>query len=242
MATALTAMSARPTPTQSNLMAPHAPETVNAKLVPTKNLEHKATLTASRADETLYTVKCYWDKDPEKWQPNSAVIYNGEYSEEGYYEPYDDEGNELDINYIEVKVPAGTYDIMTSFYGLKYNNLFQDYVTDFNAYVIKQNVTVSGDMELKFDPATATNAYTYEPKTPEGELFCPSEYYVTEDWQFTLKNRVTSPAASLSISSCSTKGRPSCHMTAVIPASPIPTTALPEPTILSVSAFSKSRT
>lgn len=66
MATALTAMSARPTPTQSNLMAPHAPETVNAKLVPTKNLEHKATLTASRADETLYTVKCYWDKDPEK--------------------------------------------------------------------------------------------------------------------------------------------------------------------------------
>ncbi len=189
MATALTAMSATPKSTQSTILAPHAPQTVNAKLVPAKNLEHNATLKTSRADETLYTVKCYWDKAPEQWLPQSTVIYNGEYSEEGHYEPYDDEGNELDINYIEVKVPAGTYDIMTWFYGLKYNELWQDYVTDFCAYVIKQNVTVSGNMELKFDPATATNAYTYEPKTPEGELFCPSEYYVTEDWQFTLKKQ-----------------------------------------------------
>lgn len=170
-------------------MAPHAPQTVNAKLVPTKNLEHNATLKTSRADETLYTVKCYWDKAPEQWQPNEAAVYNSDFYESGNFEPYDDEGNELDINYIEVKVPAGTYDIMTSFYGLKYNELFQAYVTDFSAYVIKQNVTVSGDMELKFDPATATNAYTFEPKTPEGELFCPSEYYVTEDWQFTLKKQ-----------------------------------------------------
>lgn len=49
MATALTAMSATPKSTQSNLMAPHAPQTVNAKLVPTKNLEHNATLKTSRA-------------------------------------------------------------------------------------------------------------------------------------------------------------------------------------------------
>lgn len=83
MATALTAMSATPKSTQSNLMAPHAPETVNAKLVPTKNLEHKATLTASRADETLYTVKCYWDKAPEQWQPNEAAVYNSDFYESG---------------------------------------------------------------------------------------------------------------------------------------------------------------
>ncbi len=189
MATALTAMSATPKSTQSTILAPHAPQTVNAKLVPAKNLEHNATLKTSRADETLYTVKCYWDKAPEQWQPNEAAVYNNDFYESGIFEPYDDEGNELDINYIEVKVPAGTYDIMTSFYGLKYNELFQANVPDFNAYVIKQNVTVSGDMELKFDPATATNAYTFEPKTPEGELFCPSEYYVTEDWQLTLKKQ-----------------------------------------------------
>lgn len=189
IATALTAMSAKPTTTQSILLAPHAPETVNAKIVPAKNLEHNATLKTSRADETLYTVKCYWDKAPEQWLPQSTIIYNGEYSDEGHYEPYDDEGNELDINYIEMKVPAGTYDIMTSFYALKYNELWQANVTDFCAYVIKQNVTVSGDMELKFDPATATNAYTFEPKTPEGELFSPSEYYVTEDYQFTLRKQ-----------------------------------------------------
>lgn len=189
MATALTAMSARPTPTQSILLAPHAPETVNTKILPAKNVGRSATLTKSRADETLYTVKCYWDKAPEQWRPANATVYNNDFYEIGGYEPYDDEGNELDINYIELKVPAGTYDIMTSFSGLKYNELWQDYETDFDAYVIKQNVTVSGDIELKFDPATATNAYTFAPKTPEGELFCPSEYYVTEDWQFTLRKQ-----------------------------------------------------
>lgn len=189
MATALTAMSARPTTTQSILLAPHAPETVNAKIVPAKNLKHNATLKTSRADETLYTVKCYWDKAPEQWQPRIAAVYNDNFYESGNFEPYDEEGNKLDINYIEVKVPAGIYDIMALFDGLKYNELWQSYDKYFSAYVIKQNVTVSGDMELKFDPATATNAYTFAPKTAEGELFCPSEYYVTEDYQLTLKKQ-----------------------------------------------------
>lgn len=181
VAAALNAMAATPKSTQSIYLAPNSPETVNAKIIPAKNVELTSTLKKSRADETLYTVKLYWDKDPEKWEPIEAVVYNNDFYEWGDFWPLDDEGNELDINYIELKVPAGTYDFMTSFYGLKYNEKSRDYV-----YVIKQNITVSGDMELKFDPASATNTYTYAPKTPKGELFCPSEFYATKDQQLTL--------------------------------------------------------
>lgn len=135
----------------------------------------------SPSDEKLYTVKCFWDKEPEKWEPVSAMAFNDNFYDSKVFVNYDDMGNELGLNYIELKVPAGTYNFMTSFYGI--------YQFDFLAYVIKEKVTVSCDMELKFEPSTATNSYTYEPKTPSGEMFHPSEYYVNEDYEQTLKKQ-----------------------------------------------------
>lgn len=186
----LTAVAINPETVTMVRQAPKSPACLNAKLI---NPDSRKSLTPAQntqsfAEETFYTVKCYWDYAPDEWQPSDILAYNDDHYESVHYMPWDEDGNKIEgLNYIEIKVPAGTYDFMGFFYHLTYSKIYEGNVADYQAYPILENVTVASDMELKIDPTFAINEYSFEPKIPTGESFMPSEYYVTEDYDMTLR-------------------------------------------------------
>lgn len=131
-------------------------------------------------------VRLTFPADPDQWMASGAIdIYNNDVYIWGEYSPYDENGNYLpEKNWAEVELAPGIYDFKWEFTHL--NNDWSTY-TDYDAIVVHEQVNISGDCELKFDPATATQVINFAPLMPDGAPFKPlkCKWNWNEDWSWT---------------------------------------------------------
>lgn len=145
----------------------------------------KSTATPQRVDGATCKVRLTFPADPEQWTPDGSIeVYNKDFFTRADFNPYDEDFNYLpEKNWAEVELAPGTYDFSWSFTHL---NKEWNVQTDFNAVVILEQVNITGDCELTFDPATATQVISFAPLLPDGKPLKPlkCKWDWNEDWSW----------------------------------------------------------
>ncbi len=148
---------------------------------------------SSSWDDDYFMVKCSYEWNPDKWMMQYMTAVNETGSYDGEYHPYDySQGpTPVPVNFAEVEVPAGTYDFIGQFVHM--NSAYR-YGYDYEAFIIKEGVEITGDTELTFDPEEATieiKVVTYNPDgsvsaLSKGTLVSEDDYQVTEEGNITM--------------------------------------------------------
>lgn len=121
--------------------------------------------TTSKAEGNMCTITLNMEYDANVFQaPFFAYFTN----DNGFIGGAYDMGNG-----IQGQIPQGTYNIISCFETIDYDDYSQ-------YYVIKENVEVNGDMEITLNPAEATNHITTKPYGPNGELLKHGLYHIDE--------------------------------------------------------------
>ena len=109
---------------------------------------------APKAKDGSFHVTCTVTENTE-WNPWDIVAYDNEHNT--YYGLY----NDMDL-------PMGTYDFVACFGHRSSTTITGE---DYMGLVILENIAVSEDMTLEFDPTTAVNHLHFVPKLKNGEDF-----------------------------------------------------------------------
>lgn len=114
------------------------------------NLHKQKVMSAKKADDVLLTLKFVYDK--EMYSPESVYVLVSQNTIGG--------GNFTGSDEMDIYVAPGTYDMYATYY-LNEGGI---------AYVVREQVEVSGDMTVDFDVSTATVATYVKSYDENGEL------------------------------------------------------------------------
>ena len=128
----------------------------------------------ARADEPTYQVDCVLDFNSESQKAGRIEIIN----HDTYIVEY---GVQQGSNVLTV--PAGTYDIIASFYALDTTQPYESRLYIMN--VIREQVTISGDMTIEFAASEAKNHIHFQTLTIDGEPVYTGKWAVDENWNWT---------------------------------------------------------
>lgn len=139
------------------------------------------------ADEEMCTVRCVYTWNPDVWMLEYMNATDGIERYDGEYHPYDyTQGPDpVPVNYVDLELPAGTYDFVGQF---SHINKEYRFGSDYLAFCFKERVSVTGNMTIEFDPSECVNelkVVTYNPNGEEtrlnrGSLDASENYTVTE--------------------------------------------------------------
>ena len=114
-----------------------------------------------KAENEGIAVTCVFDCDMAAWKPYAVIAYNNV-----SLKREDVRGNG---DFVTLNLEAGTYDFLALYHKLDETSM---YYQSYDAWVIKENVEISGETTLSFDPNTATNHISMRSYNPNGEPTC----------------------------------------------------------------------
>lgn len=114
-----------------------------------------------KAESEGIDVKCVFDCDMAAWAPNVVVAYNKTTLKK--------EDFRWNGDFVTLNLEAGTYDFLAVYTKADATSM---YYQSYDAWVIKENVEISGETTLSFDPNTATNHISMRSYNPDGEPTC----------------------------------------------------------------------
>lgn len=124
--------------------------------------------------ENTFEVKCVFKYDHDKFQPSDVTAYNEENYDKGHYDREND--------FVTVALPEGTYDFMMRFYKLSDTAMWGNSGI---AYLILEDIDVTGDKEIELDAALITECISFETYNPDGEKSALRYLrYLNENWDW----------------------------------------------------------
>lgn len=159
-------------------------ETASLSNYPTKSAELRSKV---KEEGDLVTLTIKFPTWGEEWIiPLTEIsVYNAE----GYFKTFDfntwdEEGNELKVNSIDVEVPPGKYDILGIFQKIdptQYGGCGHE------VYYISENIEVSDGSVAELKPWESTVCLSVEPTIPDGDnIKLRKIRYLNENWEWEL--------------------------------------------------------
>lgn len=158
----------------------------SSKSLKTNQPQHlgKRTDSPRKSDEATVKVRVNFPKSDGDWiMPwGNFKVYN-ESGFSGEFEPerWDEEGNELVVDHLDIEIPAGTYDFLCPFQKKNPNNLFQ---LDHVVFNILEQVSVGEGSVVEFKPEECTVRIGMETYNPDGEKTRFRTVRYGEDWSY----------------------------------------------------------